>query len=70
MGRYVILLLTPVVIGFVVAVAIVVATGWRQRRLDAREALLDATSPDDASAASDPTVTGEPSELPLSRKAS
>jgi hypothetical protein len=70
MGRYVILLLTPVVLGFVIAVAVVVATGWRQHRLDAREALLDATPRDDARAASDPTVTGEPSELPLRRKAS
>ena len=70
MGRYVILLLAPVVLGFVIAVAVVVATGWRQHRLDAREALLDAIPPDDAHAASDPTVTGQPSELPLSRKAS
>jgi hypothetical protein len=70
MGRYVILLLAPVVLGFVIAVAVVVAMGWRQHRLDAREALLDAIPPDDARAASAPTVTEEPSELPLRRKAS
>ena len=70
MGRYVILLLAPVVLGFVIAVAVVVATGWRQHRLDAREALLDAIPPDEAPAVSDPAVTGEPSELPLRRKAS
>ena len=48
MGRFVILLIAPVIIGFLIAAAFVAVNGLRQRRLDARRALLEASSPDPA----------------------
>jgi hypothetical protein len=47
MGRYVILLVVPIIIGVLVAAGIAVINGLRQRRIDARRALLEARRPDD-----------------------
>jgi hypothetical protein len=48
MGRYVILLLVPVVVGVCIAVTVVLINGFRARRIDARHASLELSSPDGA----------------------
>ena len=63
MGRYVILLIVPVIIGFLIAAVVVVASGLRQRRIDARRALLEATPPDHARSPADPAAGEESSDL-------
>jgi hypothetical protein len=64
MGRYVFLLIVPIIIGVLIAAAVVVINGLRERRIDARLALLEAgqtegmRSPADSPAkeeSSDPT---------------
>jgi hypothetical protein len=64
MGRYVFLLIVPIIIGVLIAAAAVVINGLRERRIDARLALLEAghtegtRSPADSPAkeeSSDPT---------------
>jgi hypothetical protein len=41
MGRYVILLFAPVIVGVLIAAGVVVINGLHQRRFDARRALLE-----------------------------
>ena len=53
MGRYAILLILPIAIGVLIAAAAVIITGLRERRMDARLALLDATRPNDPSSPAD-----------------
>jgi hypothetical protein len=43
MGRLVVLLIAPVIIGIVIAAGVVLIHGWLQRRVDARLALEDPT---------------------------
>ena len=42
MGRYVILLIAPVIIGVLIATGVVVTNGLRRRRIDVRRTLLEA----------------------------
>jgi hypothetical protein len=42
MGRYVILLIVPVIVGVLIATGALVINGLRQRHIDARRALLEA----------------------------
>jgi hypothetical protein len=53
MGRYVILLAAPFIIGLVIAVGIVVLNELRERRLDARLGPLETDDLDDAPLATD-----------------
>jgi hypothetical protein len=62
MGRYVILLIVPVIIGFLIAVAVVVARGLGQR-IDARRALLEAKRPDAALPPADLAAREESSDV-------
>jgi hypothetical protein len=48
MGRYVILLIAPVIVGVLLATGAVVISGPRERRIDARRTLLEARRPDPA----------------------
>jgi hypothetical protein len=48
MGRYVIFLIAPVIVGVLIATGAVIINGLRQRRIDARRTLLDARRPDPA----------------------
>jgi hypothetical protein len=68
MGRYVILLIAPVIIGFLIAAAVVAISGLRQRRLDARRALLEATDP--ALSPAHPAARTESSDITRRRIAS
>ena len=54
MGRFVLLLIAPVIIGVLIAAGVVVVNGLRQRRIDARRTLLDAGQPDRAPSPADP----------------
>jgi hypothetical protein len=49
MGRYVILLAVPFIIGVLIAVGVVALHELRERRIDARRALLEPDEPDEAS---------------------
>jgi hypothetical protein len=42
MGRYVILLIAPAIVGVLLATGAVVISGLRERRIDARRTLLEA----------------------------
>jgi hypothetical protein len=68
MGRYVLLLIAPVIIGFAIAATVVVLNSLRARRLD-RRALLQATRPEQAVHPADP-ASREESDLPRRRIAS
>jgi hypothetical protein len=46
MGRYVILLVAPIVLGVLVAAAVVIIGAMRERRLDARRTSLEMGRPD------------------------
>jgi hypothetical protein len=70
MGRYVMLLIAPVLIGFLIAAAVVVINGLRQHRIDARHASLDARRPDRALLPADPAAREESSDLTRRRIAS
>jgi hypothetical protein len=48
MGRYVILLIAPVVIGVLIAATVVLISGLRARRIDARRTSLETSHPDGA----------------------
>jgi hypothetical protein len=48
MGRYVILLAVPFIIGVVIAIGVVALHELRERRLDARLGPLEMDEPDDA----------------------
>jgi hypothetical protein len=62
MGRYVILLIAPVIVGVLLATGAVVISGLRERRIDARRTLLEARRPDPALSPADSAVR-EVSEL-------
>lgn len=49
MGRYVILLVAPIIIGVLIAAALVAINGLRQRHIDERLALLEERRPEDES---------------------
>ena len=70
MGRYVILLIVPIVIGVLIAAGVVVINGLRQRRIDARRTLLEARRPDGALSPADPAAKEESSDLTHRRIAS
>ena len=46
MGRYVILLIAPVVIGVLIAATVVLISGLRARRIDTRRTSLEQSRPD------------------------
>jgi hypothetical protein len=48
MGRYVILLIAPVIVGVLIATGAALINGLRQRRIDARRTWLEARRPDPA----------------------
>jgi hypothetical protein len=62
MGRYVILLAAPFIIGLVIAVGIVVLNELRERRLDARLGPLETDDLDDAPLTTD-AAAGQASDL-------
>jgi hypothetical protein len=62
MGRYVILLAAPFIIGVVIAVGAVVLYELRERRLDARLGPLELDEPDDAPLTTE-SASEEASEL-------
>jgi len=70
MGRYVILLVVPVIIGVLIAAGVVVMSGLRQRRIDARRTLLEARRPDRALSPADAAAKEESSDLTHRRIAS
>jgi hypothetical protein len=70
MGRYVILLIVPVIIGVLIAAGVVVLDGLRQRRIDARRTLLEARRPDRVLSPADPAAKEESSDLTHPRIAS
>ena len=63
MGRYVIILIVPIIIGVLVAAGITVINGLRQRRIDAHRTLLEARRPDGALSAAGPAANEESSDL-------
>jgi hypothetical protein len=68
MGRYVVLLIAPVLIGLLIAAGVVVINGLRQRRTDARRTLLEARS-DRALSPADPAARKESSDVRRRRTA-
>jgi hypothetical protein len=79
MGRYVILLIAPVIIGVLIAAGVVVIHGLRRRgvdnalrqhRIEARRTLLEMRRQDRALSAADPAVTQQSSDLSHRRIAS
>jgi hypothetical protein len=56
MGRYVILLISPIIVGVLIAAGVVVINGLRQRRIDVRRTLLEARRPDRALSPADPAA--------------
>jgi hypothetical protein len=72
MGRYVILLIAPVVIGVVIAAGIAVLSALRQRerRMEARRTALEEESQDSVLAGTDSSATEPPSDLTHRRIAS
>ena len=69
MGRYVVLLIAPVLIGLLIAAGVVVINGLRQRRTDARRTLLEATRSDRALSPADPAARKESSDVRRRRTA-
>ena len=79
MGRYVILLIAPVIIGVLIAAGVVVVSGLRQRsidnglrlrRMEARRTLLEARRQDRALSAADHAATEQSADLTQRRIAS
>ena len=59
MGRYVILLIAPIIIGVLIAAGVVVINRLRQRRFDARRTLREARRADRALSPADPAAKEE-----------
>ena len=70
MGQYVVLLIVPVVIGVLIAAVVLVINGLRQRRIDTRRTVLEATRPDGALSPGDPASNDESSAAARRRIAS
>jgi hypothetical protein len=70
MGRYVFLLIVPIVIGVLIAAAVVVIHGLRERRIDARLALLEAGHTEGAGSPADSLAKEELSDPTRRRIAS
>jgi hypothetical protein len=70
MGRYVFLLIVPIVIGVMIAAAVVVINGLRERRIDARLALLEAGHTEGAGSPADSPAEEELSDPTRRRIAS
>jgi hypothetical protein len=79
MGRYVVILIAPLIIGALIAAGVVVLNavrqrsidnGLRRRRIEARRTLIEAKRQAAALPAADPAVTEESSHLPQARIAS
>jgi hypothetical protein len=70
MGRYVILLIVPIIIGALIAAGVVVINGLRQRRIDARRTLFEARRADGALSPADPAAKEESADLTHRRIAS
>ena len=68
MSRYVILLIMPVIIGFLIAAGVVAIHALRQRRIDARLASLDATGADDALSPADSPTKDESADVNVTRR--
>jgi hypothetical protein len=64
MGRYVIVLIVPVIVGVLIATGSVVINGLRQRHIDARRALLAARRPDSALSPADSAARDYASAAP------
>jgi hypothetical protein len=70
MGRYVILLIVPIIIGALIAAGVVVIDSLRQRRIDARRTFLEARRRDRALSPTDAAAEEESSDLTHRRIAS
>jgi hypothetical protein len=70
MGRYVILLIVPIIIGVLIAAGVVLINGLRQHRHDARRELLEARRPESESSPADSPATADSSDLTQRRIAS
>jgi hypothetical protein len=70
MGRYVILLIAPVIIGVLIATGVVVTNGLRRRRIDVRRTLLEARRLDRVLSPADPAAREKSSDLTHRRIAS
>jgi|RhiMetdeSRZDD1v2_1073273.scaffolds.fasta_scaffold290758_5 type II secretory pathway pseudopilin PulG len=79
MGRYLILLIAPVIIGVLIAAGVVIINGFRQRsidnglrqrRMEARRMLLEARRQDRARPAANSDATEQPPDLTHRRIAS
>ena len=70
MGRYVILLIAPVIIGVLIATGVVVTNGLRRRRIDVRRTLLEARRLDRVLSSADPAAREKSSDLTHRRIAS
>ena len=70
MGRYVIVLVVPVIIGVLIAAAIVVIDGLRQRRIDQRLAADAVRHPEGPLAPADPPAADQSADVTHRRIAS
>jgi hypothetical protein len=70
MGRYVILLVVPIIIGVFIAAGVVLFNGLRQRRIDARLALLESRRPAGALSTANSPAKKKSSDLTHRRIAS
>jgi hypothetical protein len=70
MGRYVFLLIVPIIIGVLIAAAVVAIHGLRERRIDARLALLEAGHTEGARSRADSPANEESSDPTRRRIAS
>jgi hypothetical protein len=70
MGRYVILLILPVIAGVLIAAGAILVNALRQHRIDVRRTLLEARRPNLALSLADAAAGGVSSELPHPRLAS
>ena len=67
MGRYVFLLVAPVIVGVLIAAGALAIDGLRQRRIDARRVQLEARRPAPGLFPTD-TVAGDVSSEPTRRR--
>jgi len=63
MGRYVLLLVVPIVVGVLIAAAVILINGLRQRRIDAGLARLEASDREAALSAADRPAQEQSSNL-------
>ena len=70
MGRYVILLILPVIAGVLIAAGAILVSALRQHRIDVRRTLLEARRPNPALSLADAAAGEVSSELPHRRIAS